>query len=213
MKAKYKAALLSAVLTMAMAGAVPVNAEGYWTDGWTDASGVWHDGYWTETGGGDGCGWVVDWSNPDGGYCSYNASPANVQTSYSTAYSAADDILSIPGIGYSASLSTDGDPQWIVNQPGLGWYSWWGDGHLLIGDHAYQGLGSVGGLKNGSTATLTIGGVQHTITKAATYYGYNYGTGLSLTDGRDMSQVWDGTIVIYTCTSGGKVAITFWNWA
>lgn len=204
---------LLAGMCASMLTAAPVQAEGYWTDGWTDNSGNWHDGYWTETSSADSCGWVVDWSNPDGGYCSYSASPAQSvsQEAYNVTYTDAGDSLSIPDINYSVSLATDGDAQWIVNQPGLGWYSWWDDGHLLIGDHAYQGLGNVGGLQNGSTATLTIGGVQRTITKASTYYGYNYGSGLSLVDGRDMSQVWDGTIVIYTCVSGGKVAITFWN--
>ena len=207
------AAVLAAATLMT---AVPVQAEGYWTDGWTDGSGVWHDVYWTETGGGDGCGWVVDWNNPDGGYCSYQSGQVNAASNQASAgvYTGAGNSLSIPGLGYSASLSTDGDPQWIVDQPGLGWYSWWDDGHMLIGDHAYQGLGKLGNLPNGATATLTIDGVQKTITKASGYSGYNSGYGLSLSDGRDMSAVWDGSIVIYTCaagSSGSRVIITFWN--
>ena len=193
---------------------MPVQAEGYWTDGWTDASGAWHDGYWTETSSADACNWITDWNHPDGGYCSYSGSSGYTSEQNGMTYTAAGDSLSIPGIGYNAALSTDGDPQWIVNQPGIGWYSWWDDGHLLIADHAYQGLSNVGSLANGSTATLTIGGVTRTITKASGYSGYNYGYGLSLADGRDMSEVWDGSIIIYTCSagsSGERVNITFWN--
>ena len=29
---------------------------------------------------GDDCGWVVDWNNPDGGYCSYYANGAPAET-------------------------------------------------------------------------------------------------------------------------------------
>lgn len=211
MKNASRLLMSGAALALALINATPVSAEGYWTDGWTDASGNWHDGYWTETSSGDSCGWVVDWSNPDGGYCSYSGSSGYSSGQSGVTYTQAGDSLYIPGIGYSVSLSADGDPQWIVDQPGLAWYSYWDGAHILIGDHAYQGLARVGSLPNGSTATLTIGGVQRTITKASTYSGYNYGSGLTLADGRDMTEVWDGTIVIYTCSSGDRVSITFWN--
>lgn len=209
---KYATGIALSIAMMAsVMAASPVHAEGYWTDAWTDANGIWHDGYWTETSSADTCGWVTDWSRTDGGYCSYQAGGSSPAATNNGVQTYAGDSIYIPGLGYSVNLSADGDAQWIVDQPGLGWYSWWDDGHLLIGDHAYQGLGNVGSLPNGSTATLTTGGVSRTITKASTYYGYNNGYSLSLTDGRDMSEVWDGTIVIYTCTSGGKIAITFWN--
>lgn len=212
---KYATGIALSIAMMAsVMAASPVHAEGYWTDAWTDASVVWHDGYWAETSSADTCGWVTDWSRADGGYCSYQAGSSSPAVANNGVQTYAGDSIYIPGLGYSVSLSADGDPQWVVDQAGLGWYSYWTDGHLLIGDHAYQGLGKLGSLPNGSTATLTVGGVTRTITKASGYTGYNYGNSMRLADGRDLSEVWDGSIVIYTCSagsSGDKIVITFWN--
>jgi hypothetical protein len=58
---------------------VPVNAEGYWTDGWwDDATQTWHDGYWTETSGSAQSGgeWAAPTQNwgvtPARGFTYYN---------------------------------------------------------------------------------------------------------------------------------------------
>lgn len=194
----------------------PVQAEGYWTDAWTDASGVWHDGYWTETGSGDGCGWVVDWNNPDGGYCSYIAKP-DVQLYVENAKSMAPlpDGLVINALGYNVAVSADGDAQWIVDQPGLAWYNYWDDGHLLIGDHRQQGLAGLYGLPDGTQATFTVGGNTRTLTKVSSRKGHNLGYGLELADGTPMSSVWDGDVIIYTCSAashgGYNIDLTFWK--
>lgn len=209
---------LSILIAAAAAGVTPmerVQAEGYWTDAWTDASGVWHDGYWTETGGGDGCGWVVDWNNPDGGYCSYVAKPdVQLYVENAKTMTPLPDGLVINALGYNVAVSADGDAQWIVDQPGMAWYSWWNDGHLLIGDHRYQGLAGLYNLPNGTQATFTVDGNTRTLTKVSSRKGHNQGHGLELEDGTPMSSVWDGDVIIYTCaagSSGYNVEMTFWN--
>lgn len=199
----------SAALTMN-----PVQAEGYWTDAWTDASGVWHDGYWTETGGGDGCGWVVDWNNPDGGYCSYVAKPdVQLYVENAEAMTPLSDGLVIKALGYNVAVASE-NAQWVVDQPGLAWYDWWDDGHLLIGDHRYQGLAGLYNLPNGTQATFTVGGNTRVLTKVSSRKGHNTGYNLELEDGTPMSSVWDGDVIIYTCSPGShgyNVDITFWN--
>ena len=122
MSRKLYHAVLSILIAAAAAGVTPmerVQAEGYWTDGWTDPSGTWHDGFWTETGGGDGCGWVVDWNNPDGGYCSYVAKPdVQLYVENAKTMTPLPDGLVINALGYNVAVSADGDAQWIVDQPG-----------------------------------------------------------------------------------------------
>ena len=124
------------------------------------------------------------------------------------------DNLSIPSIGYSASVRYSTDPttaQAIVNTAGSAWIGDY-DGHTVIGDHAYQGFSGLTSLPIGSTAYLTLNGTTRTLTLASRYYGYNTTEALYTTDWTDISSIWDGDVVMYTCTdsTGENVVLTFW---
>ena len=187
------------------------HADGYWTDGyWDDATQTWHDGYWTETSPTytyyepqetDTCGWVEDWSNPDGGYCSkyitqYQES-YNVQPVQTVSYN--DNMVKIGN--YSANI-VYGIDQWIVDMPGTAAMFDW-NGKTVIADHAYQGFKVI---RNANTAI--VNGRQYTL--ASRYYGNWYDDTIILTDGREFSQCNDGTLVMYTCTGSGAT-VTYWN--
>ena len=124
------------------------------------------------------------------------------------------DNLSIPSIGYTASVRYSTDPttaQAIVNTAGSAWIGDY-DGHTVIGDHAYQGFSGLTSLPIGSTAYLTLNGTTRTLTLASRYYGYNTTEALYTTDWTDISSIWDGDVVMYTCTdsTGENVVLTFW---
>ena len=60
------------------------------------------------------------------------------------------DNLSIPAIGYAASVQYSTDPttaQSIVDAVGSAWIGDY-NGHTVIGDHAYQGFSSLNSLQS-----------------------------------------------------------------
>lgn len=139
-----------------------------------------------------------------------NAAQAQETFSVPTSY----DNLVIPGINYSASVNYSNDPetaQSIVNTVGSAWIGDYG-GHTIIGDHAYQGFDALTSLPIGATAYLTLNGETRTLTLASRYYGYNTTNALYTTDGTDIANIWDGDVVMYTCTdaTGENIILAFW---
>ena len=212
MKSKFFKVFFSLCLTFGMAAAgsqgfhgagkaVP-HTDGYWTDGyWDGATQTWHDGYWTETSPNysytapaevDTCGWVVDWNNPAGGYCSYYQQPA--QPAY-------QETGRVQVGGYSANIMW-GIDQWIVDMPGTAAMFDW-NGRTVVADHASQGFKVI---RWANTANVN-GRVYHL---ASRYYGNWAGGSIYLSDGREFSQCYDGELIMYTCTGSGAT-VTYWN--
>lgn len=97
-----------------------------------------------------------------------------------------------------------GTDQWIVD--GAGQAATWVEGNTtIIADHAHQGF------KVFTWSNIAeINGT--TYTKVSQYNGYNDGSDIWLNDGRHISNCYDGSLAMYTCSdsTGDNVIVSYW---
>ena len=105
--------------------------------------------------------------------------------------------FSIPSVGLSVNCYASSS-QATVDASNSAAYFYLQE-HLVIADHVNQGFNKIKSCREGTVAYVPYGSGTVEYECVSVMQGINTGTGLTTTDGRDIRNVYPGTVMCYTC--------------
>lgn len=118
--------------------------------------------------------------------------------------------FSIPGVGLSVNCYNSAS-QATVDAANSAAYFYL-QGHLVVADHVNQGFNKIKSCKEGTIAYVPYGSGTVEYECVAVINGINTGYGLKTADGRDISELYPGSVVCYTCNGNWQnVTIVFFQ--
>lgn len=111
----------------------------------------------------------------------------------------------IPSLGINVGCYNGSSQKTVDNANSAAYFN--NSGHMVIADHVNQDFNSLKSCKQGDIAYVPVGGDSLKYECVAVMDGINTGYSLTTPDGRNISELYPGTVVCYTC-NGNSTNVT-----